>query len=149
MAAARRRAYPHQKTWPLGGVAVCPRPIRVAENLRRRKSATGKRFPQPTPVPKTPTQLIEISSTLKESLVRWVHTIPLDVFAWLTKGVLLDDPGLTLKLVLLTSLAARCVLLAFITYQFIEIPFQRLGRHIATAAVEIIGSSIPRLLRSR
>ena len=63
-------AYPHQNTWPSGVVAVCPRPIRVAENLRRRKSSSSKRFPQPTPVPKTPPQLIEISGTLKVSLVR-------------------------------------------------------------------------------
>jgi hypothetical protein len=35
----------------------------------------------------------------------------------------------------LASLAAGCVPLAFITYQFIEIPFQRLGCLIATAAV--------------
>jgi hypothetical protein len=54
-----------------GVAAVCPRPIRLAENLRRRKSSSSKHFPQPTPVPQNSHQLIEISSTLKESPVRW------------------------------------------------------------------------------
>jgi hypothetical protein len=44
-------AYPHHRTWPRGVAAVCPRPIRLAENLRRRKSSSSKHFPQPTPVP--------------------------------------------------------------------------------------------------
>src|ERR1700730_15274122 len=41
-------AYPDQKTWPPGGVAVCfgdPR----CENLRRRESSSSKPHPQPTP----------------------------------------------------------------------------------------------------
>ncbi len=58
---------------PPGGVAVGPRPIRVAENPRRRKSSSRKPFPQPSPVPQTLAQLIEISGTPKVSPGRWLR----------------------------------------------------------------------------
>ncbi|MGB6664569.1 MAG: hypothetical protein WBE62_07035, partial [Methylocella sp.] len=55
------------------------------ENLRRRKSSPNKRFPHPTPVPETPTQLTEISGTLKVSLVRWGTGVRAEVFMGLAE----------------------------------------------------------------
>jgi peptidoglycan/LPS O-acetylase OafA/YrhL len=58
-----------------------------------------------------------------------VHIIPLSLFVWVltdrTQGL-----GFLTKLLALACMPVACVALAMLTYEFIEIPFQRLGRKV-------------------
>jgi peptidoglycan/LPS O-acetylase OafA/YrhL len=60
-----------------------------------------------------------------------IHIIPLDFFLWWTETAGATwNPGLVVKLAILVALAGGCIFLAAVTYQFVEKPFQQLGRHI-------------------
>lgn len=65
-----------------------------------------------------------------------IHLIPLDLFAWLSAEPPMGLPWYA-RIAALVMLVVLTVLLASLTYRFVEKPFQRLGRRVAAHPVAV------------
>lgn len=59
-----------------------------------------------------------------------VHIIPLSLFAWVVRDRI-QGLGIAAKLSALVCIVVACVVIAMITYEFVELPFQRFGHRLA------------------
>jgi peptidoglycan/LPS O-acetylase OafA/YrhL len=59
-----------------------------------------------------------------------VHLPPLDLFDWLARQGI-NDSSVGAKSAALIGMIAACFVLATLTYHLVEVPFQRVGRHVS------------------
>jgi peptidoglycan/LPS O-acetylase OafA/YrhL len=71
-----------------------------------------------------------------------VHIIPLNLFAWIIGDRILGF-STDAKMIVIGGIIGTCISLAVLTYKFVEVPFQRLGRRTAARIRVNVGGEVP------
>jgi peptidoglycan/LPS O-acetylase OafA/YrhL len=64
-----------------------------------------------------------------------IHIIPLNLFEWMLQDKI-QEFGILVRLFSLAWIALACLAIAWCTYELVELPFQRVGRKVASGSMD-------------